>query len=637
MKKIYILICAVVISVSSIAQVLESEKVQSELQFDENQFFNQIPSAASNASSATPIWEEDFGGGFPQDWKTYTSNTQGGIATCPWVYTLDGSWGYWQGTNAASAAAGISSTTSLNGFLISDTDSANHHTYGQPSGTTYQYIESYFTTSAIDLSLNPAVSLEFEHLFRYNNLGNTQFIPPTVSVSSDSITWTDYLVNGGLSNNTSSADPAIVSLNISSVAANQATVYIKIGWTSRCYSWMIDDMKIVETPNNLLSSGAETFGGWWIGYQNTGDIGTDFTFYPKSQAAAQPYRFEGVLYNGGVNTQDNSVLHVNVTEESGASQDFTSNPISVSPGINDTVATATNFTPNQIGLYNFSYWATSDSFPTTDTTVMSAIVTDTVYGVDYDWNSDGANAQGGYYLGKPCGGQVLGNVFDIYADATVTSISFHVNESSAVGSDVKVVLYNIDDPSVIDPISLEESDDYQLEASDIDSWITLKLLNPYPVTAGTAYLAAVKGSISLQDTTLISSSSNENSSSWLQDNCVATTATSTHVPGDWYSIGADGLLIRLNFGAVAPPSGINNIKQSQFNLYPNPTDGVFVIELEENSKYEVTVIDILGKTVFSTNTNGMNTSIDLSSFDKGIYSVELKDENEIYTEKIIVE
>ena len=115
------------------------------------------------------------------------------------------------------------------------------------------------------------------------------------------------------------------------------------------------------------------------------------------------------------------------------------------------------------------------------------------------------------------------------------------------------------------------------------------------------------------------------------------TPASTHVPGDWYSIGADGLLIRLNFGVIPAPSSINNIKQSQFNLYPNPTDGVFVIELEENSKYDVTVIDILGKTVFSTNTNGMNTSIDLSSFDKGIYTVELKDENAIYTEKIIVE
>ena len=33
----------------------------------------------------------------------------------------------------------------------------------------------------------------------------------------------------------------------------------------------------------------------------------------------------------------------------------------------------------------------------------------------------------------------------------------------------------------------------------------------------------------------------------------------------------------------------------------------------------------------------MNTNIDLSSFDKGIYTIKLKDENAIYTEKIIVE
>jgi len=33
----------------------------------------------------------------------------------------------------------------------------------------------------------------------------------------------------------------------------------------------------------------------------------------------------------------------------------------------------------------------------------------------------------------------------------------------------------------------------------------------------------------------------------------------------------------------------------------------------------------------------MKTTIDLSGFDKGVYTVELKDENAIYTEKVIVE
>ena len=66
-------------------------------------------------------------------------------------------------------------------------------------------------------------------------------------------------------------------------------------------------------------------------------------------------------------------------------------------GAADTVATITNFTPTSYGIHNFNFYASSDSFPTTDTVTRSAIVTDTVYGVDFDWNSDGANAGGGYF------------------------------------------------------------------------------------------------------------------------------------------------------------------------------------------------------------------------------------------------
>jgi len=72
-------------------------------------------------------------------------------------------------------------------------------------------------------------------------------------------------------------------------------------------------------------------------------------------------------------------------------------------------------------------------------------------------------------------------------------------------------------------------------------------------------------------------------------------------------------------------------------VYPNPTNGVFAIELDDNTKYVVAINNVLGQTVYSTTTNGMNTHIDLSSFDKGVYTVELKNKNAIYTEKVIVQ
>jgi len=84
-------------------------------------------------------------------------------------------------------------------------------------------------------------------------------------------------------------------------------------------------------------------------------------------------------------------------------------------------------------------------------------------------------------------------------------------------------------------------------------------------------------------------------------------------------------------------NAITDVKQTVFNTFPNPTNGIFTIELEANKKYDVTVNNVLGQTVISTTTSGMNTTIDLSNFGKGVYTVELKNNNSAYVEKVIVE
>jgi hypothetical protein len=118
----------------------------------------------------------------------------------------------------------------------------------------------------------------------------------------------------------------------------------------------------------------------------------------------------------------------------------------------------------------------------------------------------------GYYLGRSCGGQVLGNAFDIYEDDEATSISFHVNDQSVPGAEVKVELYEIDATvTPYSPIYLGESDSYLLTQNDIDSWVTLKF-DATQVYATTTYVAAVRGFANPVDTSLISSSSNDNTS-----------------------------------------------------------------------------------------------------------------------------
>ena len=98
-------------------------------------------SVVHNDKNAIVIWSEDFSNGFPVGWNTYSINTQTGnngtslptnMAENPWKHSFSGSWGYWNGepkdanNNPISSSDGLLSTTSLNGFLISDPDSANH-------------------------------------------------------------------------------------------------------------------------------------------------------------------------------------------------------------------------------------------------------------------------------------------------------------------------------------------------------------------------------------------------------------------------------------------------------------------------------------------------------------------------------
>tara|TARA_B110000196_G_scaffold74401_1_gene63882 strand:- start:242 stop:532 length:291 start_codon:yes stop_codon:yes gene_type:complete len=96
-------------------------------------------------------------------------------------------------------------------------------------------------------------------------------------------------------------------------------------------------------------------------------------------------------------------------------------------------------------------------------------------------------------------------------------------------------------------------------------------------------------------------------------------------------------MVRMNFdpGTV---NGISTVKEQKiFNVYPNPSNGVFVIELDIDAKYDITINNVLGQIVLITDIDGMNTTIDLSNFDKGIYTIELRNENKTYTEKVIVE
>ena len=215
--------------------------------------------------------------------------------------------------------------------------------------------------------------------------------------------------------------------------------------------------------------------------------------------------------------------------------------------------------PSIIGLHEFTYWGSSDS-TSSSYTVRKAMVTDSVYAVDSDWDSDGSTITGGgYHSGAACGGQVLGNTFDIYDNAVVTSISFHVNSSSSAGAELNVELYE-----AIGKTLVATSGNYILTANDIGSWVTLQLMNPYLTLSGHSYIAAVRGNQHPTNTSMISSAfSTANSSSWLLDGgCHGS-------PGTWFTL-SHSLLIRMNLPIC---TSSNTINETACDSYTWPVNG----------------------------------------------------------------
>ena len=578
--------------------------------------------------SAVVIWEEDFGSGFPAGWSTYTNNTgagntgslPGNTAECPWKYSTVGSWGYWNTNQGASAAPAINSTTAANGFLISDIDSANHWNAGQPSGDTYYYLESYFTTSAIDLTGFPNVSLEFEHSFRFNNSINL-----TVSISTDSVTWTTYNVQGNATNNQASADPEYLSLNISSVAGNSPTAYVKVGWTARCYFWMIDDIKIVETPDNKLDLAEVTHGGWYT-TPTTNGFGLDYTMVPLSQAEANPFAFEGIVTNLGALDQTTHI-NVEVVNSSGSNVFSTTSADSLlTPQDTIIFVGQDKFTPLTIDQYNFSTWASSvDTI--SDTMGGSFGVTENIYARD----NGTENSQ--YGLGRSCGGMIIGSYFDVYEQDDLSSLSVFITDNSISGAQIYAVLYEIDASN--DKIYLIQSDDYTLTSSDLGSWTTVSFDADYTLIPGT-YMAAIGAYANPIDTSLLGMSQYTfPATCYIQKNgCL----TGTQTFGSWYWT-SRAPMIRMNFAIVT--SIEENAFDGKISIYPNPSSGILNLDMMgvNPSEYSIKLTNILGEVVYSSSikTSGIyNDVIDISKLQSSTYILQIENGDHVFTDKIII-
>ena len=75
------------------------------------------------------------------------------------------------------------------------------------------------------------------------------------------------------------------------------------------------------------------------------------------------------------------------------------------------------------------------------------------------------------------------------------------------------------------------------------------------------------------------------------------------------------------------PDGLSENKlENQVVLYPNPSTGLVNITLPLNTEVEVSVLNLIGKQVFSSSYSG-SAKVQLSDLPKGIYLIKLTDKS----------
>ncbi len=101
----------------------------------------------------------------------------------------------------------------------------------------------------------------------------------------------------------------------------------------------------------------------------------------------------------------------------------------------------------------------------------------------------------------------------------------------------------------------------------------------------------------------------------------------------FYTDGNYGAGMSSNFSTNSALA-VENFDKIDYKLSPNPSTGI--IKINTQTPVNVIISDITGKIVHSINNVTNETSINLSSFQKGIYLAKISNGNKIQTEKIIL-
>ena len=474
--------------------------------------------------NAQVLWSDDFS--TPSNWSISID----GVNSAGWEFTTDPS------VIPVGDLSPMGSTTASNGFLFVNSDGNNVSDFeGTPIVTTVT------NTTPIDLSGYADVQISFEHNYRWWQ--DTRGF----RVSTDNgATWTEYQLTCGVDDtgnclgcepndnypgDQNSGNPTYETVNISDVAGNQSQVLIQFYYNDNDYwawYWAIDDVSISVLPSYDASLDEIIVG-------STGSYGLPLAYYQIPISQVSPINFSGVVSNIGT-----SDFNATLTADLPGAFNSSSNAVNILSGTQDTLIITDALTPPAAvatHTVDCSVSITENEDELGNNSVSHTFeVNNFIYARDMGVISGGSYNQGDPYE--------IGNVFDIYSDATIHSIDIVAAASSQIGAEVSAKLYSID-PATGDFVFINETDLYALTESDLGVSKTYPLFNPELLTAGTSYLVVAStygdGGVSNDLVVATAGSSPPSTSYYLDGN-----------DNTWYYI-VNTPMVRMNFEDAENP------------------------------------------------------------------------------------
>ena len=96
------------------------------------------------------------------------------------------------------------------------------------------------------------------------------------------------------------------------------------------------------------------------------------------------------------------------------------------------------------------------------------------------------------------------------------------------------------------------------------------------------------------------------------------------------------IVTNTTLNTILIPTGLHNQTETVMNLFPNPTNGNFTIELNTKEKQFIQIFDITGNVVLSQSIENGKAIIDGSLLASGIYNINIKGSNSVGNKKLVI-